>query len=140
MGILFQSGFFIALGAMQRVPPQLDVRPTFYKQQDANFYPTGTFVLARSIAGIPSSLIDALVYGTIVYWFVGLAFNDGASIANFFIFLLIVLIAAFSSGMMFGILSGACPDRSTAQASMSVALIIMVLFSGFTVQPDVIPE
>mmetsp|Transcript_2153 Transcript_2153/g.3908 ORF Transcript_2153/g.3908 Transcript_2153/m.3908 type:complete len:1099 (-) Transcript_2153:1265-4561(-) len=140
MGILFQSGFFIALGAMQRVPPQLDVRPTFYKQQDANFYPTGTFVLARSIAGIPSSLIDALVYGTIVYWFVGLAFNDGASIANFFIFLLIVLIAAFSSGMMFGILSGACPDRSTAQASMSVALIIMVLFSGFTVQPDVIPD
>jgi hypothetical protein len=75
-----------------------------------------------------------------VYWFVGLAFNDGASIANFFIFLLIVLIAAFSSGMMFGILSGACSDKSTAQASMSVALIIMVLFSGFTVQPDVIPE
>ena len=37
--------------------------------------------------------MDALAYGTIVFWFVGLAYNDGASVANYFIFLMLLLLA-----------------------------------------------
>ena len=139
VGVLYQSLFFISMGAMLKVAPQIDVRGTFYKQQDANFFPTSSFVIGRSMAALPTSVIDALFYGTVIYWFTGLAYSDGASVANFFVFLLLVLVTAYSSGLMFSIFSGIIKDRPTAQACMSISVVVLVLFSGFTVQPDVIP-
>ena len=127
------------MGAMLKVAPQIDVRGVFYKQQDANFFPTSSFVIGRSIAALPTSIIDALFYGTVIYWFTGLAYNEGASAANFFVFLLLVLVTAYSSGLMFSIFSAIIKDRPTAQACMSITVVVLVLFSGFTVQPDVIP-
>lgn len=140
MGILYQSMFFISIGAMLKVPAQFEPRGIFYKQQDADFFPTWSFVIGRSLAAIPTSLIDGIVYGTIIYWFVGLAYNDGASVANYFIFMLLVMAASICSGLVFSIFSATVKERSTAQACMSVTIIVLVLFSGFTVQPDVIPN
>lgn len=137
MGIVFQSMFYISVGAMLKIPAQFEPRSIFYKHQDANFFPTWTFVAGRSLAGVPTSVIDALVYGSFVYWFVGLSSSDGP--AAFFKFLLLVLTASLSSGLIFSMFSATVRDKSTAQACMSIAIVLMVLFSGFTVQPDVIP-
>lgn len=136
MGVIFQSVFFISMGAMLKVAPQIDTRGIFYKEQDANFYPTWTFVLARAVAGLPTSLQDALVYGSLIYWFSGFA----PSAENYLIFLMLTLLCAFSCGLMFSVFSATIKDRPSAQAAMSIAICVMVLFSGFTVQPDVIPD
>ena len=40
IGVIFQCVFFISLGAMLKVAPQIDTRGVFYKEQDANFYPS----------------------------------------------------------------------------------------------------
>ena len=135
MGVIFQSVFFIAMGAMLKIAPQIDVRGVFYKEQDANFYPTWTFVSSRSLAGLPTSIQDAVVYGSFIYWFSGFV----PSAANYFVFLLLTLMCAFTVGLMFSIFSASIKDRPSAQAAMSITIVIMVLFSGFTVQPDVIP-
>lgn len=135
MGVVFQCVFFISMGAMLKVAPQIDARGVFYKEQDANFYPTWTYVFARSLAGLPTSIQDSLVYGSFIYWFAGFA----PSASNYFVFLLLVLLCAFTCGLMFSIFSATIKDRPSAQAAMSVTLVIMILFSGFTVQPDVIP-
>jgi len=135
MGVVFQCVFFISMGAMLKVAPQIDTRGVFYKEQDSNFYPTWTFVLARALAGIPTSLQDALVYGSFIYWFSGFT----PSAANYFMFLLLTLLCAFTTGLMFSIFSATIKDRPSAQAAMSLTLVVMILFSGFTVQPDVIP-
>jgi len=139
MGILFQSMFFICVGAMIKIPGQFEPRGIFYKHQDANFFPTWSFVLGRSFAAFPTSLIDGIIYGSIIYWFVGLPYNDGASIANFFIFMLLCLLASLVSGLIFSLFSATVKDKTTAQAAMAVTIVLLVLFSGFTVQPDVIP-
>ena len=128
IGVIFQSVFFISSGAMLMVAPQIDVRGIFYKEQDANFYPTWTFVLARALAGLPTSLQDAIIYGNIIYWFAGFT----ASASNYFVFLLLTLLCAFSCGLMFSIFSAIIKDRPSAQAAMSIAVVVMVLFSGFT--------
>ena len=138
MGILFQSMFFISVGAMLKVPTQFEPRSIFYKHQDANFYPTWAYVTARSLAGLPTSLIDGLIYGSIIYWFVGLSSSDGAS--SYFTFMLLVILGSLSSGLVFSIFSATVKDRPTAQACMSVVVVFLVLFSGFTVQPNVIPS
>ena len=75
-----------------KVAPQIDTRGIFYKEQDANFYPTWTYVLARSLAGLPTSIQDALVYGSFIYWFAGFAPSAGC----YFVFLLLTLLCAFT--------------------------------------------
>jgi hypothetical protein len=137
MGILFQSMFFVSVGAMLKVPAQFEPRSIFYKQQDANFFPTWTFVAGRSLAGFPTSLIDGLLYGSIIYWFVGLSSSDGP--AAYFVFVLLIICGSMTAGLVFSIFSATVKDKPTAQACMSVSIVLLVLFSGFTVQPDVIP-
>ena len=134
LGILFQSMLFIAIGAMQKVAPQYAVRGVLYKHQDANFFPTWTFVFARSLATIPASIIDGLLYGTVVYWFVGLAHDDGASFGNYIMFVLITMVSSTGIGLLFSIFSAITKDRSTGQACMSISLVLLILFSGFTVR------
>jgi hypothetical protein len=134
LGILFQSMFFISLGAMLKIAPQYAVRGIVYKQQDAKFYPTWSYVVGRSLASVPSSVIDGVLYGTIVYWFVGLAFNDGASIANYIMFVFITMVASISIGLLFSIFSAITTDRSSGQAMMSISIVFLILFSGFTVR------
>ena len=124
---------------MAKIPGQIVSRSVFYKEQDANLYPTWTFLVGRTVGTLPSALIDALVFGSLIYWLVGLAFDDGASVANYFIFLLLMLMASFSSTLFFGVTSAVLPDVTSAQGVMGILVVIMLLFSGFTVQPDVIP-
>jgi hypothetical protein len=134
VGILFQSMFFISLGAMLKVVPQYAVRGILYKHQDANFFPTWTYVVGRSLASIPSSVIDGLLYGTIVFWFVGLAHDDGASFGNYLMFVFITMMSSIGLGLLFSIFSAITQDRSSGQACMSVSIVILILFSGFTVR------
>lgn len=123
-----------------KIPAQFETRSIYYKQQDGNFFPTWSYVVGRSIAGIPTAITDMVLFGTIIYWFVGLAFKDGASIGNFFIFLLLVFITSLAAGLVFSVFSSLVKDRPTSQACMTVTVVILVLFSGFTVQPDLIPK
>ena len=92
---------------MIKIAPQIDTRPIFYKEQDANFYPTWTYVLGRALAGIPTSLQDALIYGSCIYWMAGFAPDAGA----YFMFLLLTLMAAFTTGILFSIFSATIKDR-----------------------------
>jgi ABC-type multidrug transport system ATPase subunit/ABC-type multidrug transport system permease subunit len=140
VGVIYQSLFFMSLGGLTKVAPQVDCRSIFYKHQDANFFPTSAFVIGRSIANIPSSLLDALFFSVPVFFLSGMAYTDGASMVNFFMFLLTILVAAYTTFMTFTILSASLPDKPSAIGVAVAILLFMVVFSGFTVQPDVIPS
>ena len=97
------------------------------------------YVTARGLAAIPFGILDALFYGSLVYFLVGLAINDGASVGNYFMFVLILFAVSWTSGLFFAVFSSCVQTITTAQAAMGVTAILLVLFCGFTVQPDVIP-
>jgi len=140
VGVLFQSMFYCVINAMLSVVNQFPARSMFYKQQNANFFPTWTYVVSRTASNLPGALIDAFVFGSIMFWFVGLSWNDGASIANYFLFVFLLVITSMTANAIFGIFPACLPDITTAQASMAVLTVILVLFSGFTVQANIIPE
>lgn len=137
--LAFQSMFYVTISAMVLIIKQFPARSIFYKHQDANFFPTWTYVVGRSLSTLPVALIDAVGYGTMIYFLTGLAYNDGASIGNYFVFMLLLFVTSFTAGLFFSILSSCVKVVTSAQACMAVLAIIIVLFSGFTVQPDVIP-
>lgn len=140
MGILFQSMFFVSVGAMLKIPGQYEHRSILYKHQDSNFFPTWTYVVGKSLASVPASVIDGVIYGTLIFWFVGLAHNDGASFWNYVMFICLIMMGSVSIGLLFSVVPAVTTDRSTGQAVMSIATLLLVLFSGYVVQPDVIPE
>jgi hypothetical protein len=43
------------------------------------------------------------LYGTIVFWFVGLAHDDGTLVANYFMFMFIILMALVTIHLVFNI-------------------------------------
>jgi ABC-2 type transporter len=126
MGILFQSMFFVSVGAMLKVPGQYEHRSILYKQQDSNFFPTWTYVVGKSLASIPASVIDGVVYGSLIFWFVGLAHDDGASFGNYVMFMLLVLMGSVSIGLLFSIFPAITPDRSTGQGIVSTVSIVLL--------------
>ena len=69
-GILFQGNLFIMLGAMASAPEKLNDREIFYKHDDSNFYPAGSYVIGQALALVPQMMIDVLIFGCIVYWMV----------------------------------------------------------------------
>ena len=75
-----------------------------------------------------------------IYFLVGLSINDGASFVNYLVFIALMFTVALTSGLFFSVFAACVQDVTTAQACMAITAVIFVLFSGFTVQPDVIPE
>jgi len=106
---------------MLTVGEQFVPRAIFYKHQDANLFPAWTYVLGRSLSTIPMALLDGLVFGSIIFWYSGLAYNDGASVANYFIFILLLFCISLSAGLLFSVFSSAVRDRTLAQAAMAVS-------------------
>ena len=69
----------------------------------------------------------------------GLAISDGATAANYFIFLLLLFSVSLTTGLFYSIFSASVRVVTIAQAAMAVVSVVLVVFCGFTVQPDVIP-
>jgi ABC-2 type transporter len=85
-------------------------------------------------------MLDAVYFGSLVYFLVGLALTEGdATVGNYFVFMVILFTASWTSGLFFSIFSACVQTINAAQALMAVTVIVLVLFCGFTVQPDVIP-
>lgn len=139
VSIIFQSMFYAAIAQMGMITKQFPFRSIFYKHQDANFFPTWSYVIGRSVATVPIAATDGLFYGTVIYFMVGLSFNNGATIANYFVFLLVVFLLSLTTGLFFSMYSAAVKVVTIAQACMALTAVMFVLFSGFTVQPDIIP-
>jgi len=140
IGVLFQTLMFLSLGTLVFVLTQVDNRAIVYKHQDLNFYPTWIFVLGRFLALIPAVTLDIIFYGTVVFFLSGMAYDDGASFWNFLIFLLLLFLNAIATVTLFSVYSAISKDRTTAISVMTLSILLMILFSGFTVQPLVIPS
>jgi hypothetical protein len=80
VGVLFQSLLFVVIGAMTTVIKQFPNRSIFYKHQDANFFPTWTYVMGRSAASLPYAIADAVIYGKLFLLLLGL--NDVVAVAH----------------------------------------------------------
>ena len=132
--------FYACVAQMNSVTKQFPNRSIYYKHQDANFFPTWCYVLGQSIASIPVAITDALGYGTLIYFCVGLAINDGAGPGNYFFFLVLLFVISLTTGLFFMIFSSAVRVVTIAQATMAITAVLFVVFCGFTVQPDVIPD
>eukprot|EP00644_Phytophthora_capsici_P008634 jgi/Phyca11/7576/fgenesh1_pm.PHYCAscaffold_20_\ len=136
MGVIFAAMLFLGLGQAAMLSTFYDSRNVFYKQRAANFYRTSSFVLASSVSQIPLALLESLVFGSLVYW-VGGFVNEAKAYLLFELFLMLVILVFLA---LFFFLVAATPNLSIAKPVAMVNLMIFILFGGFVVAKNTIPD
>ncbi|GMF24231.1 unnamed protein product [Phytophthora lilii] len=94
MGVMFATVMFLSLGQGFQTPVYIAGRSVFYKQRGANFFRTGSYVLATTISQIPLALAETIIFGSIVYWICGFA----SEAKLFILFEVVVFLANLAMG------------------------------------------
>lgn len=135
-GAFFQAGLFIMLQAIQSSSTLVTDRVIFYKHADANFYSALPFVMGRTLSNFPQTFCDVVLFGTIMYYMVGLA--GRAEFDNFLKFLCILITFALVMQQQLAVFAS-FTSASGLQVCSSIMLLFLILFGGFIVSPEVIP-
>ncbi|ETW05787.1 hypothetical protein H310_03471 [Aphanomyces invadans] len=135
IGVTFQSLLFFIVSQVPNLPAILDSRHIFYKQRDANFYSTLSFVVAHSVSQIPFAVVETLVFGNIMYWIAGFV-NDAAAYLTYMAMLFLV---SFAFSAWFFFLGSVSPDLHVAKPAAMMSVVVFILFGGFIIVEKDIP-
>jgi ABC-type multidrug transport system fused ATPase/permease subunit len=81
------------------------------------------------------TFIDIMIFGTIIYWMIGLA----PTVHNYFIYIAILFIFSLVMNQMLSIWAAIAKTKTGVQGFSSCILFLQVLTCGFIVTPDCIP-
>ena len=113
-----------------------DERPVFLREVNNNMYSVSPYFWAKIISELPFSILTPTIFGSIVYYAIGL--ND-ESIEYFGIFILILILCYNASSGYSLIISASFSDKQLAVTLTPVLIIPFMLFAGFFVSTDNIP-
>lgn len=137
-GFLFFITFSTAISNISAVPIIYAQKSVFYKQQDAGFFPTITFVVSQALAFVPLQLIESILFGTIVYWAADLSDDERGS--RFLTYVLLNFVFAVCFSQIFRLISTIFADMTTALPLGGIFIVMNVLFSGFIQPKNVISD
>ncbi|KAG5177382.1 ATP-binding cassette superfamily [Tribonema minus] len=125
---------FNALSSIMRVFPA--ERGLMMRERSTGSYRVGPYFLAKSFSDMALYVLFPAIYATLVYWCVGLRPSASAFVVYLVIFLSEIM-AAQSVGML---ISAAIKDFAAAQSFSFVLVLVIMLFGGFYVNNDRIPQ
>lgn len=131
--ISIQQAFNGLNTSMRVFPPE---RGLMIRERSTGSYRVGPYFLAKSTSDIGIYTVAPILFATSIYWCVGLRPEAGA----FFTFLLLFMgqvIVGQSVGLF---ISTAISDIFTAQSFSFVLILTLMLFGGFYVNHDNVPE
>ncbi|GAB9472325.1 Pleiotropic drug resistance protein abc superfamily [Globisporangium polare] len=136
IGVIFASILFLGLGQSSMLTTFYNSREVFYKQRAANFYRTSSYVLSNSASHIPFAIAESLIFGSMIYWMGDFVQEAGAFIL-FEVFLVLSILVFLA---WFFLLAAVAPNLHIAKPMAMVSLLIFILFAGFVVTKDQIPD
>lgn len=140
-GLIFFITLQGALGAMASIGSTISQRSVFYKQREAYFHRTSTYVVSRLVVNVPMQILENTLIGLLAFWpseLVGP--NPGLSgFAVFCVFLVNMYMFSISFGAYITMVASASRSPEIAQVATSLSLAFMLLFSGFIIPQNAIP-
>ncbi|KAG7087521.1 hypothetical protein E1B28_013480 [Marasmius oreades] len=126
-GALFYTVLFLTLSSMSEIPILFSQRPIVIRQYHAALYLPFLEALSQTLVDIPISFITTLVYSIIIYFMVGLQ----TTAAQFFTFFVTLFALAMTMKVFIRSLSAAVGSPAPAQTLAGVALLALILYTGF---------
>lgn len=136
--LCFFSAMFVSMGAVSTIPVVFEQRRIFYKHRDAGFYPTSAAVVAQMLVQAPVQAIEAFIFTSLTYFLSGLSTADNGW--YYFIFFLICYLTSLTIGQYFRLIVYCVYGLPHAQPLSAVSILLMVVFSGLTVNRADIPS
>lgn len=136
IGVIFVSIMFIALGQASQVPTFMEARRIFYKQRGANFFSSISYVASASALQIPVAAAEAILFGSLVYWLAGFVQKP----TEFLIYELTLFLTNLLLASFFFFISAIAPDMNIGLPLTSVSILLFVIFAGFVVTKNLIPD
>jgi ABC-type multidrug transport system ATPase subunit len=129
-GALFFITMTMAMNAIQNVILIFpDERPVFLREANNNMYKVSAYFWAKIVSEFPSSLLTPVVFGSIVYYIIGL--NDAEwKFLTFLGILFLIYNAASGYSLIIGTMFS---DKQLAVTLTPVLIIPFMLFAGFFV-------
>ncbi|KAL8516358.1 hypothetical protein ACS0TY_014856 [Phlomoides rotata] len=101
--------------------------PVFYKQRDNHFHPAWAWSLPSFILRVPYSIVEAVVWSSVVYYTVGFAPGAG----RFFRYIFLLFSVHQMALGLFRTMASVARDMIIANTFGSAALFIIFLMGGF---------
>ncbi|KAJ8559020.1 hypothetical protein ON010_g8429 [Phytophthora cinnamomi] len=136
LGLLFSCTMFLAMGQAAQLPTFVEARSVFYKQRGANFFRSVAYVLASSVTQIPQAIMETVIFGSVVYWMGGYVVLAD----RFFSFLCTLFLCQMWFTSFFFFISAAAPTITIGQPVMMVSILFFILFGGFLLTKNDIPD
>lgn len=136
IGILFfitiNQSFAPMAGVLAVFPAERNV---VHKERVGGAYSTSAYFLSRVLAEVPLNVIIPTIYGSIIYWAVGLNPDP----YRYLTFVAIVLLETHCAVALGYAISSMAPDAKVAQAVGPPLLIVLILFGGFYINTASLP-
>eukprot|EP01113_Clastostelium_recurvatum_P037483 TRINITY_DN5489_c0_g1_i3.p1 TRINITY_DN5489_c0_g1~~TRINITY_DN5489_c0_g1_i3.p1 ORF type:complete len:1654 (-),score=318.95 TRINITY_DN5489_c0_g1_i3:50-5011(-) len=134
-GVVFFALTFTLFGSFVAIPGFFVERAVFYDQRASRWYKTWTYLMANIALEIPIALVESVLFGSILYWMVGLK----ASADAFIYFLLMLFVVDLMAQIFVRMLSIITPTVDLASTITPVVFSFFLLMCGFIVRRPVIP-
>ncbi|POM74141.1 Pleiotropic drug resistance protein ABC Superfamily [Phytophthora palmivora] len=136
IGMVYVAVNFITVGQSSQMPVFMDLRDVFNKQRGSNFFRTSSFVLATSVSQIPLALMEAIIFGSLIYWMCGFV----STAAGYFLFELVLFLTSMMFAAWFFFLAAVLPDMNVAGPLSQLSLFFTTLFCGFVITRGQMPQ
>jgi ABC-type multidrug transport system ATPase subunit/ABC-type multidrug transport system permease subunit len=136
MELILNIPIFLAFNNMAEIPFSGEAKQVIFKQSDASFFPTWTYVLAVSLVHLLLAIPETFIFGSIVYFMTGFASNGGRYI--FFVFILICVNLCMSK--LFRLAAYVTKSNDVAQQLAGPLTAICLLFGGVLITHNKIPD
>ncbi|KAG9410367.1 hypothetical protein AC1031_018400 [Aphanomyces cochlioides] len=136
MGVIFQSLLFFITSQVPKLLIVFENRRIFYKQRDANFFSTLSYVVAHSLSHIPFALVETLLFANIMYWLAGFV-NDAMA---YLTFMLVLFLVSFVFSAWFFVAGCESSNLNVAQPLAILSVMTFILFAGFIIVERDMPD
>lgn len=122
LGVLFFSTsnlFFGSLSSSLNI--LLQDKPVLLRERGAKMYHVSSFYLARVVADIPGAVFYPILFGSVIYWWLGL----NAAVERFFMFILIIVVMSLTGQALGCAIASFAPNPGVAFTIMPVVATVV---------------
>mmetsp|Transcript_15705 Transcript_15705/g.64189 ORF Transcript_15705/g.64189 Transcript_15705/m.64189 type:complete len:238 (-) Transcript_15705:106-819(-) len=137
LGVLFFIAINQAFGSTFSVIFSFPIeRAVVLRERASGTYRVSTYFIGKTITEAPRSLLTGILFSSITYWMIGLRADAGL----FFVFYITVWLVAFNAESMTVAIATLAKDAQVAASIVPVFMILALLFAGFLIPQNLIPD
>nr|XP_029118044.1 pleiotropic drug resistance protein 3 [Elaeis guineensis] len=135
LGSLYFGLLLFMVNGIPQLSLQASRLPVFYRQRDFYFYPAWAYAIPASILKIPISLIESVVWTSLIYYVIGYS----PEAARFFRQLLLFFLVHQMSLSLYHFIASYFQTIVTSTIIGTLALVMILMFGGFILPRPSIP-